>query len=205
MKRIMMIACMLLLAGAGNAQDGKIVEYYLEQIASLEAYIKVLEKGYEVVKKGTDIISNIKKGDLSLHSDYFSSLKSVNPSIKNYVRVGDIIALQLSILSVYNSCRKQVSTGSWFTSGEVDFTYGFLAKMLNASEADLDVLLTLTTSGTTSMSDDERLRRVDELYVDMQKIYSTAQSFRQNVLLIGLYRQQQQGDIQNGKNLYGLP
>lgn len=205
MKKFLLLLCLLIGAGRSFAQDGKIIERYLEQIASLEAYIKVLEKGYDIVKKGTEIIGNIKKGDLSLHSDYFSSLKSVSPAVKKYVRVGDIIALQVNILAVYNACHKETAGSGWFTGGETDFIFSFLSNMLNASMADLDVLLTVTASGTVGMSDDERLRRIDRLYVDMQRIYATAQSFRQTTQAMSLYRQREQGDIQNGKNLYGIP
>lgn len=205
MKKGWLILCGLMTGMTAMAQDGKIIERYLEQIASLEAYIKVLEKGYDIVKTGTDIIGNIKKGDLSLHSDYFSSLKSVSPAVKKYVRVADIIALQVNILAVYNTCHKETAGSGWFTGSETDFIFSFLSNMLNASMADLDVLITVTTSGTVGMSDDERLRRIDRLYADMQKIYVTAQSFRQTTQMMALYRQREQGDIQNGKNLYGLP
>lgn len=205
MKKLWVLLFGVVIAGGARAQDSKIIQYALAQIASLEVYVKVLEKGYDIVKKGTGIIGNIKKGDLSLHSDYFSSLKSVSPAVKGYVRVGDIIACQVKILSVYHACRTETGGSGWFTGPETDFVYGFLSNMLAASMADLDVLATLTTPGAAGMTNDERLRRIDRLYADMQKIYVTAQSFRQSAQAMARYRQREQDDIQNGRNLYGLP
>src|ERR1700750_1480750 len=86
-------------------------EYLLQQIAALQTYIGYAEQGYSIVKSGLNLIGNVKKGDFSLHSDYFKSLANVNPSIKQYVKVAETITLQISIAKQISSTLKACRTG----------------------------------------------------------------------------------------------
>src|SRR6266700_2397107 len=63
----------------------------IEQIIKLQAFIVVLEKGYQVVNTGLTIIGDIKRGDLSLHTNYFNSLETVSPQVKKYSRIASIV------------------------------------------------------------------------------------------------------------------
>ena len=58
------------------------IKYLVSQIAAYQVYATYVEKGYVIAKKGLTAIQNIKKGDFSLHDEYFTSLKNVNPKIK---------------------------------------------------------------------------------------------------------------------------
>ena len=88
--------------GIFNQKAGQI-KNLIKQIALLEVYIGYLEKGYDIAKKGLTTISDIKNGDLHLHLDNFNSLKTVNPRVKKYVKVVDIVTLQLQIFQVYKT------------------------------------------------------------------------------------------------------
>jgi len=72
-------------------------KYLLQQIAALQLYLGYVKKGYEVVNKGLITVRNIKNGDFNLHRDFLGSLKRVNPKIKKYAKVADIIAYQVRI------------------------------------------------------------------------------------------------------------
>src|SRR5258706_14560273 len=71
------------------------IKYLLQQIAANKVYIDYLEKGYSIARNGLQTIQNIKKGDFNLHFNFFDSLKKVNPKIKGWAKVADIIAYQL--------------------------------------------------------------------------------------------------------------
>ncbi|MCA6438992.1 MAG: hypothetical protein IM581_03630, partial [Chitinophagaceae bacterium] len=73
-------------------------KYLLQQIAALQVYIGYAKKGYTVVTSGINTIRNIKNGDLNLHRDFFNRLKNVNPAIRRYAKVADIIAYQVKII-----------------------------------------------------------------------------------------------------------
>src|SRR5690349_3244190 len=77
------------------------IKYLVLQIAALKQDTSVIERGYYIAEEGLDVIQSIKKGDFNLHSDYFNSLKKVNPKIKVYWKVADIIALQINMITSY--------------------------------------------------------------------------------------------------------
>ena len=81
----------------------------LKQIAALKVFIDYAKQGYSIAKKGLNTIQDIKKGDFNIHNDYFNSKSSVNSRIRNYSKISEIIALQISIVNharkTFQSCR----------------------------------------------------------------------------------------------------
>ena len=55
------------------------------------------------------------------------------------------------------------------------------------------------------MKDDERLKRIDGLYADIQDKYSFACSFSEDMGLLALQRLGEQMEINRSKLIYGLP
>src|SRR5258706_12690912 len=73
------------------------IKYLLQQIAANKIYIDYLEKGYQIAHGGLQTIQNIKKGDFNLHIGFLDSLKKINPAIKNWAKIADIIAFHRAI------------------------------------------------------------------------------------------------------------
>src|SRR3954469_10258998 len=105
MKTILLVIATVLLFQSADAQtwdewfkQKKTQKKYLvQQIAALRVYLDYLKKGYAVVHNGLNTIEHIKNGNFNLDRDFFSSLKNVNPAIKNTAKVADIIAFQIFI------------------------------------------------------------------------------------------------------------
>src|SRR4051812_14383767 len=94
-------------------------KYLIEQIAAFQMYLGYVQKGYSIARKGLTTIGNIKKGDFNLNNDFFSSFKSVNPTIRNYSKVAEIIAFQIKIVHTYKYTYKYVQTISLYSPAEV--------------------------------------------------------------------------------------
>lgn len=171
-------------------------KYLLQQIAALQVYIGYVQKGYSIAKQGLNTISDIKNGEFNLHKDYFNSLKTVNPKIKNYSKVADIIALQVNIIKVYKEAAKQVKQSGSFNAGEISYINGVFERLLDDCTKTIDALITVTTSGELEMKDDERLKRIDALYTDMQDKYTFVQGFSNEAKLLATSRIREQNDIQ---------
>lgn len=180
-------------------------EYLLKQIAALHLYIGYVKEGIDVAQKGLNTISNIKQGDYNLHNDFFSSLKNVNPKIKNYTRVADIIAMQVNIIKQYNKACQQVREDRQFTSEEVKYIKGVFGTLLSQSAANIDELITLTSSGKLELKDAERLQRIDKLYGDMEEKYSFIKHFREGANILSILKYKEQDNINRSRALFGLP
>lgn len=179
-------------------------KYLIEQIVALQLYISYVKKGYSIAKEGLNTISSFKRGEFNLHTDYFNSLKSVNPKIRQYAKVADIVAMQVAIIQCYTRTRRQIQESSAFNPKELDYIIRVLDRLLEDCENTLDQLITVTTDDNLEMKDDERLKRIDILYQDMTDKYIFSQSFSNETILLAASRIKENIDVQTSRALYGL-
>jgi hypothetical protein len=180
------------------------IKYLTQQIAALQVYAGYLEKGYHIAQQGLTTIGDIKNGEFGLHQIFFSSLSTVNSSIGRYAKVTEIISLQLNIIKTFKSCYQKVQQSGQFNSNEVAYIYTVFTNLLNDCTSDISVLIMITTNGQLQLSDDERLRRIDQLYNGMQEKYTFSQNFSKDANLLALSRQKEQNNVNIMSSLYQL-
>jgi len=179
-------------------------KYLVQQIAALQVYIGYAQKGYSIAKEGLNAIGDFKRGEFNLHSGYFNSLKSVNPKIKQYAKVADIMAMQVTIIQSYGRIRRHVRESGAFNGEELDYIMRVLGRLLDDCENTLDELITVTTDGNPEMKDDERLKRIDILYEDMTDKYTFSQSFHKETMVLAASRIKENNDVRTSRALYDI-
>jgi hypothetical protein len=180
------------------------IQYLLDQIAANKVSIDYLEKGYELAKTGLNTIQNIKKGDFNLHRDFFGSLEIVNPKIKTYSRVADIIGYQFRIVKNISTTIKNLKESRQFNTDELDHRKAVFENLLDECVKNVDELYLIITSDELQMTDDERIKRIDLLYTDMQDKYSFCQSFSKECSVLAMQRLSDQVEIIMSKKLNGM-
>lgn len=201
MKKILIVLLFVCVQAQGQKPKHKRL---VEQIAALQVYIGYAQQGYSIANKGLTTVRNIKNGDFNLHRGYISSFKKVNPKIKGYAKVADIIALQLRIISAIKECLKGVKEAKQFSISEIDHCAIVFQNVLNASLENVEQLLEIISDGELQMKDDERLKRIDALYTDMQDKYAFSSSFSEEMAILTVQRMHQRADIELSKRLNGL-
>jgi hypothetical protein len=213
MKNVLLLAALTLLASFSlNAQtsdewlnqQSTQKKYLLQQIAALQVYLGYAKKGYNIVTSGVNTIRNIKKGDLNLHRDFFNRLKNVNPAIRRYAKVADIIAYQVKIIKQTKLTLQQIRETKQFTEAELDYCKQVFDTLLDECIKTVEELILVTTSGELEMKDDERLKRIDGLYADIQDKYSFACSFSEDMGLLAVQRLGEQMEINRSKIINGV-
>ncbi|MGB4773641.1 MAG: hypothetical protein WBP45_00580 [Daejeonella sp.] len=179
-------------------------KYLLQQIAALKVYLGYSKKGYSIVTSGVNTIRNIKNGDLNLHRDFFNKLKNVNPAIRRYAKVADIIAYQVKIIRQTKGTLQQIRETKQFTENELDYCKQVFDNLLDECMKTVEELILVTTSGKLEMKDDERLKRIDRLYADVQDKYSFACSFSEDMGLLAVQRLGEQMEINRSKIINGI-
>ncbi|OJV54339.1 MAG: hypothetical protein BGO31_13015 [Bacteroidetes bacterium 43-16] len=177
-------------------------EYLLNQIAALQVYIEYGKKGYQIYDKGLGLIGTFKGGEFNLHNDFFLSLKGVNPRIARYGKVAAIIQLQYNTIRTSTQTIRAVRDSDAPTERK-NYISRVFNNILTDSEKLVEELLLLTTSNKLELKDDERLRRIDLLYDKMQEKNTTAQEFRNEVILLENSRSQEAKDIETRRLLNG--
>jgi hypothetical protein len=213
MKRILLLAAVSLFAfHSSNAQTfdewfnqkSTQKKYLLQQIAALKVYLDYAKKGYNIVTGGISTIRNIKNGDLNLHRDFFNRLQNVNLAIRRYAKVADIIAYQVKIIKQTKLVLQQIRETKQFTEAELDYCKQVFDTLLDECIKTAEELILVTTSGELEMKDDERLKRIDGLYADVQDKYSFACSFSEDMGLLAVQRLGEQMEINRSKIINGV-
>lgn len=179
-------------------------KYLVEQITALQVYVGYVKKGYSIAKEGLNTISDFKRGDFNMHTDYFNSLKKVNPKIKHYAQIAEIVEMQVIIIQDCSSFRKQVRKSDAFNDVELDYIGRVVGRLLDNGIQTLDELISVTTDGKLDMKDDERLERIGQLCQEMTGQYTFVQSFSKETMVLATSRVKENKEVQNSRSLYGM-
>lgn len=204
MKKILLLLFIACLSSPELCAQAKQRKVLLLQIAALQTYIGYAKKGYTVVKNGLNFIGDVKKGEVNLHSDYFISLRKVNPRVKNYLKVAEIISLQIKIMKTYKRTFDQVCQGDLFHGDELDYIKRTFDHLIDNCSETLDQLLIVTTDTKLEMKDDQRIERIDDLYKTMMEDYSFCKNFSEEIKLIDLSKAKEKNDVKQSETLLGL-
>lgn len=204
MKKLLLLLLFTGFVTASTQAQGRQRKVLLQQIAALKVYIDAAQKGYSIARKGLNTIGDLKRGEFHLHIDYFNSLKKVNPKIKKYGRVAEVIALQWKIIKSYNRSFEELDQGDLFHGSELAYIKRVFNRLIDNCNDTLDELITVTTDRQLEMKDDERMERIDRLYYTMMDHYSFCQSFNKQVKLLYLLRVKENNEVQKGRVLYGI-
>lgn len=203
-KTIILLVTVCLSVCQLQAQQTKQKRMLLLQIAALRTYVDYAAKGYKAVKNGLNFISDAKKGEVNLHSDYFTSLASVNPKVKNYGRAAEIIALQIKIVKSYKRTMGNLHSDDLFHGSELDYIERTFKRLLDSCDESLDALLLITASTSLEMKDDERIKRIDKLYETAKEDYAFCEKFSGELKMIALSKAKEKNDARQAGALFGL-
>lgn len=204
MKKILLLLFIIGLSSQEIQAQAKQRKVLLLQIGALQTYIGYAKKGYTVVKNGLNFIGDVKKGEVNLHSDYFSSLKKVNPKVQHYVKVAEIIALQIKIIKVYKETFEQLRQDDLFHGNELDYIERTFDKLIDNCNETLNQLFVIATDVKLEMTDDQRIKRIDGLHETMLDDYSFCENFNQEIKVLSLSKAKEKNDVKQSHVLLGL-
>lgn len=150
-------------------------KYLLEAIASLQLYSSYAAKGYAVVQKGVQVVGEIKRGDLSMHSLFFDRLNVVSPAVRNSGKVAAVIAMQVQTVKGINAVRSQ------YTGMHRQYVRSVLDHLAESSNAMLDELMQIVSDHPTKMNDAEQFQKIDLLYEEARSQNQFLQSLAADV------------------------
>lgn len=180
------------------------IKYLKEQIVALQAYSKVVNKGYDIAKDGLDIIGQIKKGDFDLHSEKFLLLMLVNPLIANSERVKEAFNLTSDINAAISAILKKLKEGDELTSNEINYIKKVLIRLKERAANSLQEIIKLSSSYSYELSDDERVKRINGHQIELEDQLSFTWSFQSQIQLLVLQRIKERKSVSSTRNQYGL-
>lgn len=192
------------LKGASQAFEIKQLLLNVEKLAQLKQILQDLKKGYEIVSAGYNTIKNISQGNFDLHKTFLDGLMEVSPTVKNYKRVSDIVQCQILIVNEYKNAYRRFRQDDNFNPEEIKYLGSVYTNLFNQSLKNLDELAVILTSGDLRMSDDERLKAVDEIFGSMQDKLLFLRQFNNKTAMLSIQRAREKRDIHASRRNLGL-
>ena len=184
--------------------QSKQVKLYLKQIGFNQLMLGYLKQAMTIAKTGLTTINDINHGDFSLHSDFFASLKKINPKIERLAKVADIIALQVNIVKNYHRDINRLKNSGQFSDAEIKYISSVFGKLLDDTNATLDILYNLVTADHFQMTDNERITKINSLYGSMLESYQFSCHFSSDAIVLSLLRMKEKNEVMQSKNWYGI-
>lgn len=202
--RTILIVIAIAACSTAKAQSIEVQQLLLnyEKLTQLKNILTDMKKGYEIVSKGYTAIKNISEGNFNLHDAFISGLLAVNPAIKNYKRVPDIITHQENIIKEYRQAFNRFKNSGTFSSSEINYLGDVYSNLFNQSLQNLDQLATVITASKLSMSDDERLEAIDRIFADTEDKLQFLRDFNRKTNILVIQRTRENQDIAKSKKLY---
>lgn len=213
MKKIKIIAPVLILTclciqgadaqGIFN-QKGSQVKRLAEQVALLHTYSGYLKKGYQIADKGLGTINDIKNGDLSIHKTFFGSLKAVNPNIRKYSRVSEILLIQVETLTSFRRTTALIQRSGMYGEQELEYIKRVFDKILESCTLILGELGDLVTDGRLELKDNERLQRIEHLYKEILSTYAFSKEVCNEAIRQVSYLEHEAHELSLERQLHGV-
>lgn len=179
-------------------------KYLLKQIAALKIFGGYVSKGYAITQGGLKAIGGLKNGCFEQDSTFMRSLRIVSPKVKSYKKVADIITICVRVSTSINKTMQDANTSAALNAAEKRYLRRVFDKIAEACAADLDQLMNVITDTKFEMSDDERIRLIDQVYLSVVDKQSFVQSFKGSFHALIMQRRQQAEEINRSKILNGI-
>lgn len=200
------ILLLLFFSTSAKAQSDELQQLLLniEKLTQFKAILSDMKQGYQIYQQGYGTISNLSKGNFDLHNIYLTGLMAVNPAVRNNPRIGQIVSQQNDIISEYRRYASLFRQSGTFSSHELNYFNNVYDQLVKQSNANIDELTNVTTTGQLRMSDDDRLRAIDRIYNSSSDQLQFLRYFNRKAVALSLQRGKEQNDAQQLKRLYGL-
>jgi hypothetical protein len=175
------------------------IKYLTQQIAALNAFESSMKQGYRMMKNEWGAIGNFKNGEFGLHQGYYNSMLQVSPVVKSSTDIMSLQVEQQGIISRFNS----ITNLAGLAATEQAYIQSVRQNVITLCNKDLDDLQTVLTTGKLQMTDDERIKRINQLTAAIKDEYIFTCAFCTQVRLLAIQRTQDSNDAQTLGGYYG--
>mgnify|MGYP003582743773 CR=1 FL=1 len=180
-----------------HAQSAEVQQLLLnvEKLTQFKQILSDMKKGYQTLSTGYRLVKNISQGNFSLHETFLNGLYLISPEVRKYHRIADIIRLQSGLVSEYKSAFGRFKSAGTFSVSEIGYLERVYGQLLKLSLRNLEELTMVVTSGKLRMSDDERLKAIDALFLEMEDRLVFLRDFNQRTSLLAFQRGKERTEI----------
>jgi hypothetical protein len=176
----------------------------IEKLAQFKQILSDMKKGYEILTGGYNAVKDMTQGNFQLHKTFLDALMQVSPTVKNYKRVSDIITYQILLVKESKFAFNRFAKSKNFSEKEIVYFEKVYENLFKESLRNLEELTTVITANKLRMSDDERLKAIDVIYLSMQDKVLFLRNFNTSSNILAVQRAKERNDVNALRDLYEL-
>jgi hypothetical protein len=115
-----------------------------------------------------------------------------------------VVNLQEQLVKEYKSAYGRFRNSRWLNNSELEYIGTVYSRLFKQSLQNLDGLMTVITANRLRMSDDERLKAIDDIFLNMQQKLVFLRHFNSSTTVLTLERSREQNDVDVERGLYGI-
>jgi len=189
-----------------RGQSSEVVQLTLnvEKLAQFRSILKQMKQGYDILNSGYRTVRDLSQGNFSLHRTFLDGLLRVNPTVRRYRKIGEIINMQIHLVAQCRAGYKGFSTSQLFNGQELRYISGIHDRILRLSLGNLNELLLVLSEQTLEMSDNERLSRIDAIHRQMEEKLHFLHHFNAESSVLQLQRKKELTNSHSMGKLQGI-
>ena len=191
-------------AALGQTQEASQLLLNYEKLKQLEEILDNMYKGYKILSQGYDRIKGIAEGNYKLHQVFLNGLFAVNPPVRDYKRIPTIIKYQALLMKEYKRAYTRFRDDANFTASELRYLESVYTYLVKQSVRNLDELAMIVTASKLRMTDEERFKAIDRIFLDMENKLSFLRYFNNTTQMLAMQRGREKSDFNAIQSLYEL-
>jgi hypothetical protein len=192
---------------AGVKKVIKAVDLKIQRLQNKTIWLQNAQKTLEntLSKLKLDEISDWTEKQKEQYRKYYEELAKVKAIISYYQRIRDITQKQVRLVNEYNRSWQLIRQDKHFTADEVEYMAKVYSGILEESMENIDQIMLIVKSFTTTMSDAKRLELINSAADQVDANFDDVMRFNRQNVLLSLQRAKSAQEVETVKKLYGLP
>jgi len=114
----------------------------------------------------------------------------------------EMVVMQRRIIALFRQYKEQQQNKYMFTFSETEYISTVFTNLINKLIEDIQIMTDVLTDEQFALKDDERINRLDQVYVATEEKYEFAQSFAKAIAVYAVQKQNDLHDLQALQKLY---
>lgn len=184
----------------------KAIDLKIQKLQNKTIQLQNVQKQIEntLSKLKLDEISDWAQKQKDLYSQYYNELKEVKAIVSQYQRIRDITSKQARLLSDYQRSWGLLRQDDHFTANELTYMEQVYKGILDDSLENMEHILMIVESSSTSMSDAERLELINKAADRIDRNYDDLKRFNHQNVVLSLQRAKGSREVEQMRRLYGI-
>ena len=203
MKKLLIALVMFACMHPVKSQSDEIQQLLLnvEKLSQFKKILQNMYDGYKILYTGYTKIKDVSEGNFNIHNTFLDGLFLVSPGVRKYKKIADIINYQVRIVNDSKAALKQFQNDKQFTVQEVNYIGDIYKKLLQQGLKSTEELLMVITARKLRMTDDDRLKAIDRIYVSIEDQFFFLKDFNSNTAMLSLQRKSAHAEIEMSKTI----